>query len=378
MNKPTAIQPKEVFAIEKAQSQALWETNTAGAVARAQQEIQAAIVVARNFPRNEDEARAKLLKSCKRPEFAEDAQYSFKRGSKMEKGQWVDNYVTGPSVYLAREAARLWGNVRYGFEIVRDDADSRQIRCFAWDMESNTQPIQEAVFRKLIWRKNKKEESGGNWVEPDERDLRELTNRYAAIGYRNCILEILPSDLISEACRASDHTLKDNAAKDPDGERKRVVDAFAEINVMPSRLDQILGHPLAESSPEEITRLRGIYKSIRDGNSTLQDYLQAGDKAKAEDSQPDAAELALINEAIALMKHDAIDMNKAQRDAKISQWKGKLPELVAQLKADIKKLTSEKQDTKTVEAQPEQAKPANGNGQKAEPTAEKKQDKFTF
>jgi hypothetical protein len=253
----TDAAPKD-FAIEKHQPQALAEMGTAAAIARAQQEVQGAIIVAKRFPRNEDDCRAKLLKACKRTEFAEDAEYNFPRGGQD---------VAGPSVYLAREAARLWGNIQYGFEVIRDDQETRMIRSFAWDMESNARTIQEDSFRKLIFRKK------GGWVEPDERDLRELTNRRAAIGYRNCILQLIPSDYVNEACREANRTLQNKAAQDPDGERKKIVDAFAEINVMPSKLEEIIGHKLAEASPPEIAKLRGIYKSIRDGNSTIADYL---------------------------------------------------------------------------------------------------------
>jgi hypothetical protein len=257
-NSGSVAAPAKDFAIEKHQPQALAEMGTAAAIARAQQEVQGAIIVAKRFPRNEDDCRAKLLKACKRTEFAEDAEYNFPRG---------DQDVAGPSVYLAREAARLWGNIQYGFEVIRDDQETRMIRSFAWDMESNARTIQEDSFRKLIFRKK------GGWVEPDERDLRELTNRRAAIGYRNCILQLIPSDYVNEACREANRTLQNKAAQDPDGERKKIVDAFAEMNVMPSKLEEIIGHKLAEASPPEIAKLRGIYKSIRDGNSTIADYL---------------------------------------------------------------------------------------------------------
>ena len=194
-------------------------------VARVVQEVQGAIIVAQRFPRNEDEARVKLLRACKRPTFAENAEYEFPRGG---------NDVSGPSVQLAREAARVWGNIQYGFEIVSEDEVWRSIRAYAWDVETNSKPFQEDRFKKLIQRRNK-ETRVTEWVKPDERDLRELTNRRAAICYRNCILQIIPSDLIQEAIDESRSTLRNRAAADPDGERKRILDAFAnDLNVMPN------------------------------------------------------------------------------------------------------------------------------------------------
>lgn len=243
---------------------ALRETATSelaptGAAAEKQFEIQSAIVIARRFPRNEDEAFAKLMKACSRTTFAEDASYNFPRG-----GQNVD----GPSVNLAREAARVWGNIRYGVDVIRDDEGSRQIRGWAWDLETNVKVTAEDDFQKLVYRKK------GGWVRPDERDLRELTNRRGAILVRNCILQLLPKDLIEDARTTCGETLKSEAKKNPDSARKRIITAFQQINVSPLMLEQHLGHALSACSPDEITRLREIFVSIRDGNSTWAEYVE--------------------------------------------------------------------------------------------------------
>jgi hypothetical protein len=232
-----------------------------GAAAEKQFEIQSAIVIAKKFPRNEDAAFEKLMKAAKRVSFAEDAAYSFPRGN---------TTVEGPSINLAREAARVWGNVRFGLDIIRDDEESRQIRAWAWDMESNVRVSAEDDFKKLVQRKQK---GGGTlWVKPDERDLRELTNRRGAILVRNCLLQIVPKDLIEDAMSRCKDTIRNGAEKDPETARKRLILAFSEINVSPEMLESALGHKLAECSPVEIAELRKVYKSIADGNSTWKEY----------------------------------------------------------------------------------------------------------
>jgi hypothetical protein len=164
------------------------------AAAEKQFEIQSAIVLAKKYPRDEDASFTKLMKACGRTSFAEEAEYSFPRGNQT---------VRGPSVNLAREAARVWGNVRYGITILRDDTGSRQIQGWAWDLETNTKISSEDDFQKLIFRKGK------GWIPPDERDLRELTNRRGAILIRNCILQVVPKDLIEDArtkCNGSERS----------------------------------------------------------------------------------------------------------------------------------------------------------------------------
>ena len=238
------------------------------AAAEKQFEIQSAIVLAKKYPRDEDAAFQKLMKACGRTSFAEEAEYSFPRGGQQ---------VRGPSVNLAREAARVWGNVRYGITILRDDTGSRQIQGWAWDLETNTKISAEDDFRKLIFRKGK------GWIEPDERDLRELTNRRGAILARNCILQVVPKDLIEDARAKCNETLRATAAKDPDAARKKIILAFSELNVTPEMLSAYLEHPLAQASPSEIADLRAVYKSISDGNTTWADYVAGNSEAAAED-----------------------------------------------------------------------------------------------
>jgi hypothetical protein len=239
------------------------ELAPSAAMMEKQTEIQGAIIVARRFPRNEEAAFERLIRSSRRTSFAEEAEYSFPRGG---------TTVTGPSVSLAREAARLWGNIRYGLEVVLDTSEERHIRGWAWDLETNTKVAAEDYFAKLIQRKGK----GGpvQWVKPDERDLRELTFRRGAILVRNCLLQLLPRDLIEDArsqCRA---TLAKDAAQDPDSARKAILRAFSEINVSADQLQAYLGHPVGQSTAEEIAELRAVYQSIKDGNSTWSEYVE--------------------------------------------------------------------------------------------------------
>jgi hypothetical protein len=256
------------------------ELATATAEALAQHEIQSAIVIARKFPRNEDQAFAKLMKACQRTSFAEDAEYSFPRGGAT---------VSGPSVNVAREAARLWGNIRWGLYVLRDDEDTRQLRAWSWDMESNTKIEMEDQFAKLVYRKKE------GWIRPDERDLRELTNRRGAILVRNCLLQLLPKDLIEDALSMCHQTIEKGVAQDPEGARKKTILAFGTLNITPEMLEKFLDHPLAQASPAEIAELRTIYASIRDGNSKWQEYVEAKEGASSEATVKKAPETGTLS-----------------------------------------------------------------------------------
>lgn len=244
------------------------------AVAREQSEMQAAVISAKKFPRNEAGAYTRIIKAMERPAMAEDAAYRFPRGGKD---------VAGPSVRLARECARCWGNIRYGVRIVSIDDDSVHIKGFALDLETNAYVESEAKFAKKIQRRNK--QTGiTQWIEPDERDLRELVNKHGAIACRNALLQILPSDVVEDAMSKAVDTCRKVAAGELKGNRDQTVKnlalAFDEFAVSVEMLEKSLGHPLSAITPEEVTELKGIYKSMRDGHTKREDHFEfVSDKA---------------------------------------------------------------------------------------------------
>lgn len=248
-----------------------YELQQTGAAASAQHEIQSAIIVAKKFPRNEVSCFQKLMLAASRPSFAEDATYDFPRGTNDDGTKKI---ISGPSVNLAREAARIWGNIRFGLYVVRDDDDTRLIRGWAWDVESNVKNEFDDDFKKLIQRKVKDGPNKGEtrWVEPDERDLRELTNRRGAILVRNALLQVMPKDLIEDALFKCSETLEKEAGENPEAVRKRLLVDLGAINVTVEHIEKALGHPFAQCTPAELTNLRAICNSIRDGNSTWAEY----------------------------------------------------------------------------------------------------------
>jgi hypothetical protein len=228
--------------------------------ARAQKEIEGAIVLSKRFPRDEMTMLTRIQRACQRPAFAEKARYVFPRGGAE---------ISGPSVNLAREMARLWGNIRFGLEVMRDDDDSRKVRAFAWDMESNTTVYSETEFKKLIYRKKE------GWVVPDERDLRELTNKHGAIAVRNCILQLIPPDFIEDAMNECKQTLRGTLGKGRDEILKKLVKAFDELAITPAMIEARYGYKIAALTEDDIDELRGIFESIKDGNSKRDEHFGA-------------------------------------------------------------------------------------------------------
>ena len=231
------------------------------AIAREEAELKAAIVVAKRFPRSEEACYQKLMKSCERASFSDGAFYDFPRGRED---------VQGPSIKMAREAVRIWGNVRYGLRVVSDDEESLHIKGWTLDLETNTYSEEEDKFAKLIFRKK------GGWIKPDERDLRELKNRRGAVCVRNCILHVLPPDLIDDAFRKVMDTARKAARGELKQDRKaairRMVKALEKWAVSVEMIEKLLGHPMEDITDDEVVKLQGIMKSLDDGNSKREEH----------------------------------------------------------------------------------------------------------
>jgi len=234
------------------------QLQVASDAASAIQEVQAAVIVAKKFPRNENVAFDKLMTACKRKTMAVKAAYSFPRGG---------TTIKGPSVNLARLAGQCWGNVRWGLDILRDEDTKMHIRGWAWDLEANSKITADDVFKKLIYRKK------GGWITPDERDLRELINRRGAFLVRNCLLQVIRPDLIEDAMAQCVLTIKKDI-KDPKSEAKHLILDFQEFGVTAEMLNGYIGG--AEWNADDIVSLTEVLNALKDGQSKVADYFGGG------------------------------------------------------------------------------------------------------
>lgn len=235
--------------------------NDAAAVARATQEIQAALVVAKRFPRDEVKARSKILQACSRPGLADLAEYEYSRGG---------TKITGPSVDLLRAIASRWGNIRWGWQETERRDGMSMVRCWAWDMESNTPA--ERTFAVKHWR----DTQGGGYALTDERDIYELLANAAARRVRACMEEVIDSDVIAEAVDACRATLRKTGGTVPLIDRVvKMVHVFQqEFGVTKEQIEQRLGNKAESCSENQLASLRRIYKSLKDGVGQPPDYFK--------------------------------------------------------------------------------------------------------
>lgn len=224
-------------------------------------EIQAAMVVAKRFPRDEIAATDRILRACTRPTLAEQALYSYSRGG---------SEITGPSIRLAEACAQAWGNMRFGFrEVARGIGDGgvtfSDVEAFAWDLETNV--YKPLTFQVRHWRDTKK----GGYKITDERDIYELVANMAQRRVRACILATIPGDVVESAQAQCEETLNAKADTSPEG-LKKLVAAFASFSVTQGQIEKRCQCRLEGIRAAQVVQLKKIYVSIRDGMSRAEDW----------------------------------------------------------------------------------------------------------
>ena len=219
-------------------------------------EIQAKMILARNFPRDVDYCRAMIAAECQNKELAEMACYEFPRG---------DSVVRGASIRLVECVSRHWGNIVCGVKEIGSNANGSKatVKSFAWDLQTNF--ADEKVFDVEFVRSTKK----GSYPITDPRDKYEFLANQAARRKRACIQAVIPKFVIDEAMELCAETLERNINKDGDIEttKAKMLAAFAQIAewIGADELASVCGRPWENIGAKDVVKLRNLYNAIKDG-----------------------------------------------------------------------------------------------------------------
>lgn len=231
---------------------------TAVEQARAVAEVQAAVVVAQQVPRDMGAAVADMRDACGRLGLANRAFYT------------VPNRGSGSSVHLARELARIFGNIQYGVhELRRDDiAGISEVQAFAWDVEKNVRSTRTLIIPHARMVKPK---GGGKAVRDPLSDLADIylnNQNVGARAVRECIFTILPAWFVDEATDLCRRTLHDGEGVPLSQRIEEAVRGFASIGVRVSQLEDAVGKKRGSWQPGDLSELGIVYQSIQRGDVT--------------------------------------------------------------------------------------------------------------
>lgn len=264
-------------------------------------ERERALVYARSMmalqkPRNLDLVRQRLMLEAAQPAFAEKAEFARKVGKDHETGE--DKIARGASIRFVEAALRALGNVDVGSTLIVDNGKQQVHRIEVLDLETGTGYRRDVIVEKRVERRYLKRgqvalgervNSYGERVfivEPSDDELLTRSLALIAKALRTLGEKLIPYALKVEALAKCREIAADTIKRDPDAARKKVLDSFVELGVGVLELEDYLGHAIKQCSPAEIEKLRDVWSSIDEGETTWSDVLteRREERAKREAS----------------------------------------------------------------------------------------------
>ncbi len=227
---------------------------TAVEVSRAVAEVQAAILVAQQFPRNMSRAFAEMRAACSRKALADQAFYTV-------PGRGTNK----PSVHLARELARIWGNLDYGVrELARDDQRGEsEVQAFAWDQQTNVRITRSMIVPHARMKgKNRQELT-------DLGDIYLNNQNQGARAVRECVFAALSKEFVNEAqdlCRA---TIEKGDGQPLEERIAVMVQAFNDIGVTVKQIEARMNRAQSRWDAADVADLGVVFNSIRRRETTI-------------------------------------------------------------------------------------------------------------
>lgn len=268
------------------------ESASTAVAAQAKAMVESRYVMAMRNPRNMDQVRLDLIKECRRPSFADNKSTYYVKP--------IGTGVEGLGIRFVEVALRCMKNVLVETTMIFEDEMKEVHRVSVTDLEANiTYPMDVRVSKTVERSKpnddgsfiSVRKNSRGNNVYTVQGTDDDILNKRGALiskAIRTIGLRIIPGDLCDEAEQIIKQVRLDKAAQDPDAERRRIVDAFADLGVNATDLTAYLGHAIAQCSPAQLVHLRGIYGAIKDGEATWQTVMQNKAEAAASEGGPKA------------------------------------------------------------------------------------------
>ena len=243
-------------------------------ISRVAAEVQAAMIVARQFPRDEIRARERIKNACCRHGLAEVSQYEFSRGGQK---------ITGPSIRLLEVVAGAWGNLDFGFTELERKPGSSTVLAYSWDLETNTRATR--IFDVPHKRDTKK----GSYALVDDRDIYERIANDAQRRVRSCLETVIPGDVVEEAVEKCARTLLGQSTEPFVDRVTKMVEAFKGLGVTLQMIEEKLNHPVGSTTPHELARLGRVFNAIRDGGGKVEDHFATEPTAATSSATGDAA-----------------------------------------------------------------------------------------
>ena len=194
---------------------------------------------------------------------ATKAFYSFPRGGQT---------VTGPTIRFSEELARCWGNIDYGIKELSQDDGKSELQAYAWDLETNTQSVQNFTNPHKREKNDKKTRQVVMEDLTSQPDIYENNANMATRRLRARILAVLPAWFVDDAILACQATLKGDGKASFEERKTNLITEFDRLGVDAATLKRYLKHDAMDMDTDEFIHLIGVFNSIKTGERKAKEW----------------------------------------------------------------------------------------------------------
>ena len=243
------------------------------AIEKANVDVQ--VSTAKQFPRNVTRAiQNSIVMATIDPETAQMMRYALPRGGKP---------ITGPSVHLAKLIVSNWGNVRAEAKVVQITDSQVVSRGTCWDLENN-------VATAIEVRRNIKGKGGQRFSDDM---ITVVGNAANSIAFRNAVFSTIPKAVTDKVYRAAQECITGDLSDEAKLLQKRTncLKFFNdEYGITEEEVIKLCGkQTVNQIKADEIALMLGIYQSLKDGDTTVEEVMEPIRKEKKKDDIAAAA-----------------------------------------------------------------------------------------
>ena len=243
------------------------------AIEKANVDVQ--VSTAKQFPRNVTRAiQNSIVMATIDPETAQMMRYALPRGGKP---------ITGPSVHLAKLIVSNWGNVRAEAKVVQITDSQVVSRGTCWDLENN-------VATAIEVRRNIKGKNGQRFSDDM---ITVVGNAANSIAFRNAVFSTIPKAVTDKVYRAAQECITGDLSDEAKLLQKRTncLKFFNdEYGITEEEVIKLCGkQTVNQIKADEIALMLGIYQSLKDGDTTVEEVMEPIRKEKKKDDIAAAA-----------------------------------------------------------------------------------------
>ena len=243
------------------------------AIEKANVDVQ--VSTAQQFPRNVTRAIQKsIVMATIDPDTAQMMRYALPRGGKP---------ITGPSVHLAKLIVSNWGNIRAEAKVVQITDSQVVSRGTCWDLENN-------VATAIEVRRNIKGKGGQRFSDDM---ITVVGNAANSIAFRNAVFSVIPKAVTDKVYKAAQECITGDLSDEAKLLQKRTncLKFFNdEYGITEEEVIKLCGkQTVNQIKAEEIALMLGIYQSLKDGDTTVEEVMEPIRKEKKKDDIAAAA-----------------------------------------------------------------------------------------